>query len=353
VLKYGTIEKELRESILSGKFRKGDVLPSESDLCKRYAVSHPTVRAAYQILEEKGLIYREKGRGTFVKFAKKKPASLTIGLVFDRPNDLPFIGTNVHIHARIEGMKQALVAAGHRATLLVVDSERGDYRDLERLPPDGVLDLGNTISPALKRALSAEGIPFIGVSGEAVGRYDDIPYVLTDEAPGAEEAVAHCLAAGYETFGYIGSYPERFQRLDGLLAARGKRLDPEHTFMLPPVPWYNASHLKPAQLALDFVRHRDRHPSLYFFASDEVAFQFAALLTASGGEAGAAFGLVGFGNYEAKAGIPEAECLLSTIHSPAFEGGVAAAELLLERLSGREAGSRTVRSRFIKRKTTR
>lgn len=353
MLKYSVIEKDMREEILRGHYRKGDVLPTESELCLRYSVSHPTVRSAYQILEDEGLIYREKGRGTFVKVDKKRRSAYTIGLIFDRPKDAPFIGSNVYIHARIEGMKKTLSDYGHRASLLVVDSERGEYADLERLPPDGVLDLGNTISPALKQALQEAGIPFIGVSGGPTGRYDDVPYVLTDEAPGAVEAVAHGLAAGYETFGFIGSYPDRYERLDRALAAHGKSLDAKCAFMLPPVPWYNAAHLKPAMLALEWLRGRKSHPSLYFFASDEVAYHYLALAQAAGEKPGSDFGIIGFGNYEAKSGIPEAECQLSTIHSPAFESGAAAASLLLETLSGGEAGTKTVTSRFIKRKTTR
>lgn len=42
-------------------------LPSEVELCTLYEVTRGTVRHALELLEREGLIYREKGRGSFVR----------------------------------------------------------------------------------------------------------------------------------------------------------------------------------------------------------------------------------------------------------------------------------------------
>ena len=56
------IEQEIGENIfLQGK------LPSERELAEIYQVSRMTIRQSLKILEEKDLIYKEKGRGAFVK----------------------------------------------------------------------------------------------------------------------------------------------------------------------------------------------------------------------------------------------------------------------------------------------
>ena len=44
----------------------GDTIPSERELCERFAVSRMTVRQAIDALVNEGLLHREQGRGTFV-----------------------------------------------------------------------------------------------------------------------------------------------------------------------------------------------------------------------------------------------------------------------------------------------
>jgi GntR family transcriptional regulator len=46
------------------------LLPSEAELCEKYRVSRTVVRAALSALERDGLIYRVKGRGSFVSQPK-------------------------------------------------------------------------------------------------------------------------------------------------------------------------------------------------------------------------------------------------------------------------------------------
>lgn len=63
---YLQIVESLREKIGSGEYAPGTLLPSEIALTKIFAVSRVTVRQALAELEERGLIYRQQGRGTFV-----------------------------------------------------------------------------------------------------------------------------------------------------------------------------------------------------------------------------------------------------------------------------------------------
>ena len=63
---YYQVMRELKEQIVSGKLGPGDRLPSEARLTGRYRVSRVVIRQALQILEDQGLIERQRGRGTFV-----------------------------------------------------------------------------------------------------------------------------------------------------------------------------------------------------------------------------------------------------------------------------------------------
>ena len=63
---YAQLVRILIGQIAAGEFRPGDRLPSEAQLCERYAVSPMTVRRVINILADQGLVTAERGRGTFV-----------------------------------------------------------------------------------------------------------------------------------------------------------------------------------------------------------------------------------------------------------------------------------------------
>lgn len=64
---YIRVAKEIEDKINSGLYKIKERLPSERDLAKAYEVSRMTARQAVTFLEEKGMVYREKGSGTFVQ----------------------------------------------------------------------------------------------------------------------------------------------------------------------------------------------------------------------------------------------------------------------------------------------
>jgi len=61
------ILREAIEDYKSASQAEGAVFPSESDLSEFFQVNRGTVRHALDMLEREGLIYREKGRGTFLR----------------------------------------------------------------------------------------------------------------------------------------------------------------------------------------------------------------------------------------------------------------------------------------------
>ena len=67
---YRWLEETLREDIAQGVYKPGDALPTEHELMRRYALSCTTVRRAVHDLAREGLIYRQAGKGTFVRRAK-------------------------------------------------------------------------------------------------------------------------------------------------------------------------------------------------------------------------------------------------------------------------------------------
>ena len=60
------ISRQLLETIVSGHYRPGDLLPAERDLASMFDVSRVVVREALTSLTEKGIISVRQGRGATV-----------------------------------------------------------------------------------------------------------------------------------------------------------------------------------------------------------------------------------------------------------------------------------------------
>lgn len=64
--RYKWLAEVIRNAIERGMFGDNDALPSERELAEKFEVSRDTVRKAVRWLEERGVLYSDHGRGTFV-----------------------------------------------------------------------------------------------------------------------------------------------------------------------------------------------------------------------------------------------------------------------------------------------
>jgi len=69
---YYQLKEIIREKIESEELKTGEKVTSENKLSELYQISRMTVRQAIKELVEEGLLYREKGKGTFVARPKLK-----------------------------------------------------------------------------------------------------------------------------------------------------------------------------------------------------------------------------------------------------------------------------------------
>jgi len=65
--RYIEVADQLMLGIVQGRYPIGTSLPSEAELCARHAVSRHTVREATRQLQDRGLVSRQQGRGTYVQ----------------------------------------------------------------------------------------------------------------------------------------------------------------------------------------------------------------------------------------------------------------------------------------------
>lgn len=62
---YAQLTGIIQRTITSGALKIGDLLPSETELCREFDISRNTVRQAIGALEEEGFVVRKRGKGTF------------------------------------------------------------------------------------------------------------------------------------------------------------------------------------------------------------------------------------------------------------------------------------------------
>jgi GntR family transcriptional regulator len=63
---YQQIKSLIMQSLQSGEWKPGELIPSEVELAYRFKVSQGTVRKAIDELSAENLVVRRQGKGTFV-----------------------------------------------------------------------------------------------------------------------------------------------------------------------------------------------------------------------------------------------------------------------------------------------
>ena len=67
VPQYQSLYETLRQDIIRGVFKAGDLLPSESVLQQQYRLTQPTIRQALSLLVQEGYIRKHQGKGSIVQ----------------------------------------------------------------------------------------------------------------------------------------------------------------------------------------------------------------------------------------------------------------------------------------------
>lgn len=86
-LKYIKIAEAIEKMILKGDLKPGKQIPTQNQLTQHFNTSRPTIEKAFDRLEEKGLITRKKGAGTFVSdHLEENLSQIKFGILAPRPS---------------------------------------------------------------------------------------------------------------------------------------------------------------------------------------------------------------------------------------------------------------------------
>lgn len=212
--KYRDIAARLRRQIADNQFKPGERLPSLQELCDIYEITPSTVVRVYGLLEQEGLIERQRGRGVFVT-GHKRPQTGNIGVIGNlslKEASHPFYAALHHgMYCAVERFQRHLI---------IVPEQGWNDRFFEMI--DGLISVGHTIE--MGNAILSKMPAHIPVVSMFTPR-PDMPSVTADEYGGAKQAVSYLRKMGHTR---IACLMDRHKRLpnrrhagytDGLLEA--------------------------------------------------------------------------------------------------------------------------------------
>lgn len=121
---YIQLKQQIIDDINNGKYKHGDQLPTESEISEMYGISRVTIRRAIKDLVEDGILYRIRGKGTFITGDKFKNELFEVG---------GFSEFSVDKRHRSRVLSTSIVPANdHFASILEADPDDSLLR-LERL----------------------------------------------------------------------------------------------------------------------------------------------------------------------------------------------------------------------------
>ena len=193
------LETEIRQMMRDGR----DRLPSESDLCSKYSCSRQTVRMALSLLEDRGMIVKKKGSGSFIAPRVSSNANTVFFITEDedRYTSPAFIqGLKAQLHGRKFELKCF-------STNGFVSTEGEILRKAVREMPFALIiePLHNVIpNPNIPLILEArsKGIPVIYLNS-AYRFPEDALLISADNTEGAEMLVRHLAQEGHKRIGGI------------------------------------------------------------------------------------------------------------------------------------------------------
>ncbi len=186
------VVEELAGGIIAGVLPEGSVLPTESVLCDEFGFSRTVLREGLKLLEERGLVRVEQGRGTTVQGRELwnllDPTVLRIALEHDP--DMQLLDNLITVRRLLES-EMARVAASRLS-----DQELSELRDNIEGMTAAVADY-----PEFRRLDQAFHALVMKASGNEIGRtivraiHQHAGWTPSLNSPGAEESLARTVAA--------------------------------------------------------------------------------------------------------------------------------------------------------------
>ena len=356
---YRVIINDLTEKIKKGQYKPGEKLPSESQLTGEFSTSRITVTRALKELELKGIIYRIKGKGSFVS-ENTAERNKIISLIIPHKSDF-FSGGQQYIRSVYKYCKKA----GYLCSVHYSEQSSTRERDiLEELMDHNIA--GVILYPINSRNIDA--ISQLLISGCPIILLDrkldeiDIPVVESDNLNGAFQAVQYMINMGHKRIAFIGeldsySAKERYKGYcralyenkipidrDIIISQYGENLEQDRQHIL--------SQEEASQITDSLIKQNRAATSL-FCINDYVAFRITESLKISDFKIPDDISVFGFDNLHY---FPEQSMELATVEQDFNKLGKTSVELIIKLINGDKdyitdsiVGTKLIKGRTVKK----
>ncbi|TME13880.1 MAG: GntR family transcriptional regulator [Chloroflexi bacterium] len=166
---YRQLLQILHRGIEEGRWKAGELIPSESALVATYGISRTVIRQALDLLSIQGQVRRVKGKGTFVVEGSMWDVSPELSGRYEK------LSASYRVHSILDNRitepdpdRRKALALGQSATVLhvVVTSSRADQPD--EVATFSTFDVVSKATPALEELIRSGRTPRFQVGGPAV-----------------------------------------------------------------------------------------------------------------------------------------------------------------------------------------
>lgn len=220
MVKYMHIVEQIKENIARGILVPQDQLPSENELMAEFGVSSITVRKAMETMVRQGIVYRVKGKGTYVADPQSGQESADdcrkVYLIFDVEAALDASLTRIvqGIQRYYQNKKSQLVLENYAFCEEYLRDGQGKKEDAGFIIYISAMDDEKKLENL--RRLSNAGVKFVCID-RYLGHYP-VNYVGCNNHDGAYSAVEHLVGLGHRQIGFVYERPEissEKERFDG------------------------------------------------------------------------------------------------------------------------------------------
>jgi GntR family transcriptional regulator of arabinose operon len=343
--KYQQVFDVIKEDILAGRYKPGEKLLSEGHLVDEFGASRITIIRALRELQQRGLVQRRAGSGTYVTDGVAAGASLFFGLLIPNLGETEIFGPICQAMAESsQRRKHALLwgdttpsAEGKEIQTLdlcrqYVAKKVGGvfFAPLERTPQN------DRINQAAVAVLDEAAIPIVLLDRSFLPYPSGSPYdlVAIDHRRAGFMAAEHLLKLGCRRIAFVG-YTHSASTVDARIAGYREALFVWGVPLEPSMVWR-----LPGDGVTDLARVvKKLKPEAIVCANDRTAGQVMHTLIELGYRIPDDVRIVGIDDvqYASLLTVP-----LTTVHQPCREIGEAAVAAMLERIAAPEMPRRDI-----------